>query len=480
MKRKFIGLLLALVLIAGVIAPASVAHAETFDKGTITGDNVAFRQGASTSAGLIRRLAIGTVVEIIETNVNAEWHRVRYNGTVGYVNRMYVSLDPSLDAYQRSYIGTVINCNDYVNVRASASASSQLLGTAEKGSTWTVTAANCADGWHQITYQGQTAYVASKYLQLTAKALSTQLTSLTVTGGTMTPSFSPDEYGYVVRTDASEVKITATANSGVKVDVNGTGRSSDTISMPKSGSKTIRIAVGGKTRYTVYIVRGALVVGTWNIKRGNSKLEMQGWMIENQQLDVLALQEVYRSAGTASSADNLLSLRTKTMQNTSFAQALSYSGGGQYGVGLISRYTMSGASVTKLDSGSYEQRVLQRVEITVDGKKVSIYNTHFSFNSPTLRRKQFAQVLAALNADKNPYKILLGDFNAKASEFSQLKGYTVVNTTDAKFYNYSGAEIYKNEIDNIVVSSNITVLNARMLENSVSDHKPLIAYLLLG
>ena len=480
MKRRIIGVLLALLVWTGVFAPVPAARAETFDKGMITGESVAFRRGADKGSELIRRLERGTIVEILKTNVNAEWHQVRYNGITGYVNRMYVSLDLSLEAYQRDYTGRIVNCNEFVNVRAGASASSELLGTAEKGSTWDVTAANIADGWHQIEYDGRTAYVSTRYLQLTAKASNTQLTSLTVTGGSMTPVFSPDEYGYVVRTDADELTITATANAGVKVDVGGTGRGSDTVTMPRSGSKTIRIAVGGKTRYTLYIVRGALVVGSWNIKRGNGQLEMQGRLIGNQQPDIMALQEVYRNTSVSSRADNLASLRTREMQNMAFAQALSYSGGGQYGIGLLSRYEMRDTSVTRLESGSYEQRVLQRAVVTVDGKRISIYNTHLSFNSASLRRKQFAQILAAMNADPNPYIILFGDFNASASEFSQLRGYTVVNTADTKFYNYSGTLLSKNEIDNIIVSDNITVLNARMIDNSYSDHRPLIAYLLLG
>lgn len=475
MKRRIVGLLLALIVVAGIAAPPA-AHAQTFDRGMITGEDVAFRRGGSVDSALIRRLDRGTVVEILETNVNAEWHKVRVNGTTGYVNRMYVSLDLSLPAYQRDYTGEVVNCNEFVNVRAGASASSRLLGTAQKGSEFEVTSANVADGWHQIDYDGRTAYIAAKYLELTAKASNTQLRSLTVTGGTMTPAFSPEEYGYVVRTDRDEVTIEAAANPGVKVDIGGTGRSSYTLSMPASGSKTIRIAVGGKTRYTVYVVRGALVVGSWNIKRGNGQLELQGRLVETQQLDILALQEVYRNGGTT---DNLASLRTKDMQHMRFAQAIGYSGGGQYGVGLLSRYEMEEPSTVKLESGSYEQRVLQRAVVTVDGKQVSLYNTHLSYNSTALRRKQFAQILEALESDPNPYRILFGDFNAAASEFAQLRGYTVVNTADTLFYNYAGALLAKNEIDNIVVSDNITVLNARMVETGSSDHRPLIAYLVL-
>lgn len=485
MKRRFTGALLALLALCLACFPAGTgalaaqpSQTEAFDRGVITGEGVALRRGASLDAGLIRRLSRGTAVEILETNVNAEWHRVRVDGDTGYVNRLYVSLDPSLPSYRRAYTGTVVNCNESVNVRAAASASSKRLGTAPKGSVWTVTEAYCAGGWHRIDYQGQPAYIFGEYLSLAAQADDGQLASLTVTGGTMSPAFSPDEYGYVVRADAPEVTIAAAANDGAAVDVGGTGLAQYTVSMPASGSKTIRIAVDGQVRYTLYLVRGALVVGSWNIKRGNSNLEMQGWLVESQQLDVLALQEVYRNTG-GSGTDNLRSLRTRAMQHMDFAAAIDYSGGGAYGVGLLSRFELTDASASKLYSGSYEQRVLQRAVITVDGKRVSLYNTHLSFNSAALRRQQFAAIVDALEADENPYRIIFGDFNAAASEYAQLSGYTAVNTRDTAFYDYAGEPISKNEIDNILVTPNITVLNARLIENDCSDHRMLVAYLRL-
>ena len=86
-----------------------------------------------------------------------------------------------------------------------------------------------------------------------------------------------------------------------------------------------------------------------------------------------------------------------------------------------------------------------------------------------------------MDADKNKYRILFGDFNAKASEFSVFRsGYTVLNDTNMKFYDYSASPISKSEIDNIIVSDNISVLNVRMLNDSLSDHKPILAYLKLG
>jgi len=89
-------------------------------------------------------------------------------------------------------------------------------------------------------------------------------------------------------------------------------------------------------------------------------------------------------------------------------------------------------------------------------------------------------VLKIMNADTNPYKILTGDFNAQESEFSVFsKNYHVINTSATKFYNYSNKRIAMSQIDNIVVSKNITVLNARAIPTEYSDHYPLFAFLAL-
>jgi len=54
-----------------------------------------------------------------------------------------------------------------------------------------------------------------------------------------------------------------------------------------------------------------------------------------------------------------------------------------------------------------------------------------------------------------------------------------VNTGATKFYNYSNKRIDMSQIDNIIVSKNITVLNARAIPTEYSDHYPLFAFLAL-
>ena len=159
---------------------------------------------------------------------------------------------------------------------------------------------------------------------------------------------------------------------------------------------------------------------------------------------------------------------------------MKYPSGGQYGIGQISKFKPENEQVTLLTSEDKEQRCLQKVEYVVNDKRVSVYNTHFSYESASLRKKQFAEVLKIMNADKNEYKILTGDFNAAESEFSGfLKNYRVVNTSATKFYNYSNKRIGMSQIDNIIVSKNITVLNARAIPTEYSDHYPLFAFLSL-
>ena len=277
-----------------------------------------------------------------------------------------------------------------------------------------------------------------------------------------------------------EETVSADANEGVKVSIASTGVKSAKYTINSGNSKTIRVSVGGKVRYSIYLVRDVLTVGTWNIKRGNENLVEQSWLIANERPDIIGIQEVY--VNEKDNVNNLLSLRTRQAQNVTFSKTIDYSSGGEYGVGQISRYEPKSTEVTELSTGSAkEPRILQKVVYDIDGKTVSVYNTHFSYESADIRRKQFDAVYKAMQADENPYKILTGDFNAKENEFYEFKKgpYKVVNTSATKFYDYSYKRIGVNQIDNIIVSNNITVLNARAIPTEYSDHYPLFAFLKL-
>ena len=481
MNRRILSVVLTLCTVL-VLLPSSVSKADAqLTTGIIIGSDVAMYRGAEASGAALTRLNAGDPVTILESNVNAEWHKVRFGNRTGYVNRVYVDISPSLPSYRLPMKGVVVNCNRYINVRAAARRNSAKIGQLDKGAEVVVTCANISPGWHEIEYNNQSAYVASEYLEISMAVEDTQLSALKVTGGTLSPAFSPAEYGYILTATEGQVTVSAEANEGVKLSVGGTGIATAKYTINSGNSKTIRISVDGVVRYTIYLVRDVITVGTWNIKRGNDNLLMQAWLIGNQQPDIMGIQEVYIGKPNGKITDNLLSLRTQAMQNTSFAPTIDYAAG-QYGIGLISAYKPVSAEQFPLPQGtSKEPRALQKVVYEIGGKTVSLYNTHFSYESAAIRKNQFAEVLRIMNADKNEYKILTGDFNAAEAEFAPFKAnYRVINQSSTKFYDYKGKRIAVNQIDNIIVSKSITVLNARTIPTEYSDHYPLIAFLKLG
>ncbi len=478
MLKRIIAIAILFLTICACAVPVRTASALSLTTGRIVGAGIAFRSSARSDSKLIARLPEGTVVRLLEANVNAEWFKVEYAGKIGYVNRMYVSVEPSMDSYKLAYNGTVVNCNVDINVRDSASLTGKKLGVALKGETLNVTQAYYTDGWHQIQFGDATGYVSAKYVELTAKIDDDSLTGLTVTGGTLSPRFSPKEFGYIITATQGDVEIRATANKNVKVSIGNTGVGSAKYSINSGNSKTIRISLDGTVRYTLYLVRDVLTVGTWNIKRGNSHLVEQGWLIANENPDIVGIQEVF--SDNRNDINNLKSIRTRNAQYMSFASTVDYPDGSQYGIGQISRFEPLSNEKFQLYDGGKEARYLQKVVYNVDGKKVSFYNTHFSWEGASIRKQQFAAVLKQMNADENEFKILTGDFNAKEAEFDAFKSnYKIINTSLTKFYDYSQNRMTFSQIDNIIVSKNITVLNARALPTKYSDHYPLFAFLRL-
>ena len=58
------------------------------------------------------------------------------------------------------------------------------------------------------------------------------------------------------------------------------------------------------------------------------------------------------------------------------------------------------------------RRVLTKEIVIIEGKEVSIYNTHIDYLSEIAKRRQLKKILKIISKDKNPI-ILTGDFNLK-------------------------------------------------------------------
>lgn len=119
-----------------------------------------------------------------------------------------------------------------VNVRASYSTSSSVIGSLGEGDSVTRTgvATTSVNGitWSRVTYNGQTAYISSSYLTTEEpeeeKSNNKNLKSLAVDGYEITPDFSSDvtEYNLTVDVTVDALTVNATAeDENAKVEITG-------------------------------------------------------------------------------------------------------------------------------------------------------------------------------------------------------------------------------------------------------------------
>jgi endonuclease/exonuclease/phosphatase family metal-dependent hydrolase len=95
-----------------------------------------------------------------------------------------------------------------------------------------------------------------------------------------------------------------------------------------------------------------------------------------------------------------------------FAQNVAYGSSGGYGTAVLSRFPIVSAENTHLPRpGNTQQRGLAHVVIDVDGKEVSIYNSHLQNLSESARIMQIRAIAGIVSQDDRP-QIFGGDMNA--------------------------------------------------------------------
>jgi uncharacterized protein YraI len=123
-----------------------------------TTTTVNVRASDSEKADKLGKVSGGTKLEIIEVLVNG-WTKVVYNNSEGYIKSTYLSLIQSADSV--TSIGTVTTTST-VNVRSAADTTADRLGVLPEGET--VDYVSHENGWYQIKYNGQIAYVIEDYV----------------------------------------------------------------------------------------------------------------------------------------------------------------------------------------------------------------------------------------------------------------------------------------------------------------------------
>jgi len=163
----------------------------------------------------------------------------------------------------------------------------------------------------------------------------------------------------------------------------------------------------------------------------------------------------------------------------------------QYGVAILSRHPIVHADnhwITRLSTQD-ENPVpapapgFAEAVVLVRGLPVHVYSTHLDFRAdPTVRELQVADTLRIMAEDRpGARQVLLGDFNAEpaAPELAPLW----TRLSDAWSATDPGptypADAPSKRIDYVTTSPNVVVKNARVVDSSASDHRPVVANLVL-
>lgn len=212
---------------------------------------------------------------------------------------------------------------------------------------------------------------------------------------------------------------------------------------------------------------------TKNCENGEKILEIAG-EIKRQSADLVFLQEIDKNVKRSGRQDILKKLSEALEMNYAFFPAIKLEGG-EYGIGILSKYPISNAESFPLESGEEEGRTLAKAEISVKGRKLDIFNTHLSYESTELRIQQFNFINKKL-AESDNY-ILGGDFNVNNfCEYSILHNSDYINCPENQFISFNQCKDGSfGCIDNIVFSKNIGLLDSWMTDSAVSDHNLIAA-----
>ncbi len=155
---------------------------------------------------------------------------------------------------------------------------------------------------------------------------------------------------------------------------------------------------------------------TFNIYHGETldgeiNTEIFAEIIKRENPDVVGLQEVDFYTNRSGNIDIVLELARRTGMVPLFARAMEY-GGGEYGVAILSRYSIIKSTIHKLkELEGYEPRVALEVILSVKNDTLSFLITHLDYHqNDSLRFLQINDLIEIAKNIKYPL-FLLGDLN---------------------------------------------------------------------
>lgn len=213
-----------------------------------------------------------------------------------------------------------------------------------------------------------------------------------------------------------------------------------------------------------------LRVGSYNLADGRDvghDLSVLGTDISNAGLDVVGLQEVDQFLSRSGKQDFMKGLSAASgLPYYAFFKGFDYDGG-EYGVGILSRYPILEAERYELPSGDREQRVLGRTRIDVNGQTLNFFVTHLAYESPAQRAPQFARIDEIVR-DFGHF-LIVADYNTgDAAEFATIQNASLLHIGENALITFTPDQ---QSIDNFVYSVAWSFDRPNLGVEGHSDHR---------
>lgn len=210
-------------------------------------------------------------------------------------------------------------------------------------------------------------------------------------------------------------------------------------------------------------------------------LERVANVVRSTRADVVLLQEVDRFTRRSGGVDQLDSLRKLTGLSGAFGKTIDYDNG-EYGLGILSRWTIRSDSLVALPvaspHGGYEARGALVARVEMPGRTLRVIDTHLDASMDSYRTEQ-ASRLATIAAGPPRADIVGGDFNSEPRA-GVLALVAAAGFRDAWPRCGSGpgltfpVAVPVKRIDYLLTSSRWKCVSATVLPAQASDHRAVL------
>lgn len=232
-----------------------------------------------------------------------------------------------------------------------------------------------------------------------------------------------------------------------------------------------------------------LRVMSYNVKHGLamtkrdivSNLEIQAGIVRDQQPDLVGLQEIDQGCARSDGLDETGRFASLTGMKGAFGKFMDFDGG-QYGLAILSRFSVTAVETLSLPPGKHEPRIaLIHTFEASPGVRAVFVNVHFDWLRKSKERVRQAEKLVERLRDVDLPIIVIGDYNASPDSPTlavfERAGFERITKQGSRFtFNSTAPTI---EIDHLCIRGSSTCrIRADQIivldERIASDHRPIV------